>query len=351
MPLSTGIVRDDLYMEHLAGFPHVESPQRLETIYTMLDGDDMTGCFVAIPPRPATHDELAWVHSPSYIQRVADTDDIAHTSLDPDTQTTPLSYQAAKLAAGGLFSLVDKIFDGTVQNGFALVRPPGHHAERDRAMGFCLFNNVALGAMYAIRKYSVKRVLIVDWDLHHGNGTQHTFYDDSRVLYFSTHQYPYYPGSGGLPEVGHGDGTGFTVNVPLGPGCGDSDFFNIFKKILCPIVSTFKPELILVSAGFDTYAGDPLGSMNVTPKGFAAMTHILMDLAREYSSDRLALTLEGGYNLTGLRESVRAVLKELTQVSTLVESDLQALEGASAPPIVNKVNEVQKRYWESLSFT
>lgn len=348
MSLITGVVRDDLYKQHLADFSHVEGPERLEVIYDMLEGGDMEDRFATISPRPATHDELAWIHSPSYIERVAQTDGMSHVSLDPDTQTTALSYQAAKLAAGGLFSLIDKIFDGTVRNGFALVRPPGHHAETDRAMGFCLFNNVALGAMYAIHKYSIKRVLIVDWDLHHGNGTQNAFYTDSRVLYFSTHQYPYYPGSGGLPEVGYGDGNGFTVNVPLGPGHGDAEFVTIFKQILCPIAHAFKPELILVSAGFDIYAGDPLGSMNVTPQGFAALTRILMDIAEEYSSERLAMTLEGGYNLTGLRESVRAVLKELMQASILIESDLKAFEEAPTPPIVDKVIQMQRPYWLSL---
>lgn len=348
MSQSTGVVRHNLYKEHLANFPHVESPQRLEVIYDMLDGGDMEERFVTISPRPATHDELAWVHSQPYIERVASTDGVSHVSLDPDTQTTALSYQAAKLAAGGLFSLLDNIFDGTVKNGFSLVRPPGHHAERDRAMGFCLFNNVALGAMYAIHRYSVKRILIVDWDLHHGNGTQNTFYTDSRVLYFSTHQYPYYPGTGGLPEVGYGDGTRFTVNVPLGSGHGDSDFFMIFKHILSPIAHAFKPELILVSAGFDIYADDPLGGMEVTPRGFAALTRILMELAGEYASERLAMTLEGGYNLRGLRDSVRAVLKELMGSSILTESYLEALDRGTVPPIVDKVIQIQKPYWPTL---
>lgn len=348
MSQSTGIVRDDLYKEHLADYPHPESPQRLEAIYDMLDSEDIGKRLLLIPPRSATHDELAWIHSRSYIERVARTDGVSHMSLDPDTQTTPLSYQAALLAAGGLFLLIDKIFDGTVRNGFALVRPPGHHAEQDRAMGFCLFNNVALAAMYAIQQYSVKRILIVDWDLHHGNATQHSFYTDPKVLYFSTHQYPYYPGSGGLTEVGDGNGTGYTVNVPLSPGHGDNEFFTIFKQILCPIASDFKPELVLVSAGFDTYAGDPLGSMKVTPQGFAALTRVLMDIAGEYASDRLAMTLEGGYNLTGLRDSARAVLKELMQESMLTESDLLALESGAAPPIVDKVIQVQRSYWPAL---
>ncbi|MES0350940.1 MAG: histone deacetylase, partial [Desulfobacteria bacterium] len=181
MSSTTGVVCHDLYKEHLAGFPHVESPERLQVIYDMLDAADMAGKFVSILPRPATHDELAWIHSRSHIERVAATDGKSHASLDPDTQTTPLSYQAAKMAVGGLFSLVDKILDGTVKNGFALVRPPGHHAEEDRAMGFCLFNNVAIGARYAMKTYGIERILILDWDLHHGNATQKSFYEDPDV--------------------------------------------------------------------------------------------------------------------------------------------------------------------------
>jgi len=348
MSSRTGVVRHDSYKQHLAEFPHVESPQRLKVIYDMLDEADMAGKFVSVSPRPATHDELAWVHSHSYIERVAGTDGKPHMSLDPDTQTTPLSFQAAKLAAGGLFSLVDKIFDATIENGFALVRPPGHHAETDRAMGFCLFNNVALGARYAMNTYGVKKILIVDWDLHHGNATQKTFYADPDVLYFSTHQYPYYPGTGSLKEVGHGDGMGLTVNVPLRPGYGDSDFFKIFKQILYPIASAFKPELIFVSAGFDTYVDDPLGGMEVTPQGYAAMTRLIMDLAKAYASERLAFTLEGGYHLAGLRESVRAVLKELAGDSILKPATLEELEKGATPPVVEDVIQVQRPYWSSL---
>ena len=348
MSSTTGIVCHDIYKEHLAGFPHVESPERLQVIYDMLDAADMAGKFVSISPRPATHDELAWIHSRSHIERVAATDGKAHASLDPDTQTTPLSYQAAKLAAGGLFSLVDRIFDGTVKNGFALVRPPGHHAEEDRAMGFCLFNNVAIGARYAMETYGLKRILILDWDLHHGNATQKSFYEDPDVLYFSTHQYPHYPGTGSLGEVGTGEGVGFTVNVPLFPGYGDDDFFKIIEQIVYPIGSAFKPELVFVSAGFDTYVEDPLGGMRVTPKGYAAMTRQIMELARECTSERLAITLEGGYHLTGLRESVRAVLKELVGDSILTADDLEDFEKGAVPPIVKEVMQVQRAYWPSL---
>ena len=348
MASKTGVVRHELYKQHLANFPHVESPDRLQVIYDMLDADDMAGKFENISPRPASHEELAWIHSQAHVERIARTDGKTHASLDPDTQTTALSYQAAKLAVGGLFSLVDQIFEGKVKNGFALVRPPGHHAEADRAMGFCLFNNVALGARYVMKRHGVKKVLIVDWDLHHGNATQHSFYSDSDVLYFSTHQYPHYPGTGGLREVGRGQGAGFTVNVPLWPGHGDAEYYQIFKRILLPIAGAFQPDFIFISAGFDTYIADPLGGMRVTPQGFAAMTRLLMDLAKSYASERLAVTLEGGYHLEGLRQSVKAVLKELAGESPLTPSDLDAFERAVVPGVVEEVLKVQRPYWPSL---
>lgn len=348
MSSKTGVVCHDLYREHLANALHVESPERLKVIYEMLETEDMAGKFVRISPRPAMRDELAWIHSDSHIARVAATDGKARAWLDPDTQTTPLSYQAAKLAVGGLFSLVDKVVDQTVENGFALVRPPGHHAEQDRAMGFCLFNSVALGACYAMKTYGLKKVLILDWDLHHGNATQKSFYEDPDILYVSTHQYPHYPGTGGLKEVGRGAGQGFTVNVPLLPGHRDGDFFKIIERILLPIGRAFKPELIFVSAGFDTYVADPLGGMQVTPKGYAAMTRQLKELAEECASGRLAMTLEGGYHLGGLRDSVKAVLKELAGESILTADDLEELEKGEVPPIVEQVTQVQKEYWPLL---
>lgn len=346
--LRTGIVRHETYKEHLAGYHHVESPKRLEVIYSMLDEADMAGKFEEISPRSATVDELCWVHDKSYVKRVAQTDGKPYVSLDPDTQTTSQSYEAARLAVGGLLSLTDKIFDGTVQNGFALVRPPGHHAERHRAMGFCLFNNVAYGALYAQKIHGAERVLVVDWDLHHGNATQNRFYENPNVLYFSTHQYPHYPGSGALQEVGRGEGSGYTVNVPLRSGHGDGDFYQIFKGILGPISDVFKPDFILVSAGFDTYCEDPLGGMRVTPKGYAALTRIMMDLAHTHCSGKLAFTLEGGYHLAGLRESVKAVLKELSGDSMLTDEDMASLDGTDPPLVIKEVIAVQKKYWPQL---
>jgi acetoin utilization deacetylase AcuC-like enzyme len=231
----TGIVTDEKYMEHGVGFAHPESPERLAAIYTMLNKPDMAGKFVNIPSRESKLEELAMIHGASYIDSVARTAGISFTPLDPDTSTTEDSFTAAKLAAGGLCNAVDSVVSGETDNAFALVRPPGHHAEANEAMGFCLFNNVAIGAMHAVKKHNMQKILIVDWDLHHGNGTQHAFYEDNRVLYFSTHQFPYYPGTGNFQENGRGAGLGYTVNVPLRPGAGDAQYLDIFQKILQPV--------------------------------------------------------------------------------------------------------------------
>ena len=342
--MTTGIIQDPIFLEHIRGFSHVESSERLEVLYGMLQ-EDLAGQFQSITPRPATHRELTYIHTAAYVDRVASTAGREYVSLDPDTQTSPKSYEAAITAAGGLFALVDALLAGKIDNGFALTRPPGHHAEADRAMGFCLFNNVALAAEYVRQHHGQEKVLIVDWDLHHGNGTQHAFWKNNKVLYFSTHQYPYYPGSGAIHEVGADKAQGYTVNCPLSSGYQDQDFAQIFERILLPIGRQFKPDLILVSAGFDTYYQDPLGAQQVTPEGFARMTGLLMDLAREVCQGRLLLTLEGGYHLKGLRLSVLAVLKELLGESVL-SADQQLPDSRPDLPIVEKVWSIQKSFWK-----
>lgn len=325
MSRKTGIVKDKRYMQHTAGFDHPESPLRLAAIYEMLDSTDMSRKFTSIEPREATHKEIAAIHSSSYINYIAET--CGHSvQLDPDTATSPETYRIAKLAAGGVMNAIDSVVAGTVDNAFALVRPPGHHAERGSAAGFCIFNNIAIGAMHAILHHNMKRILIVDWDLHHGNGTQHIFYDDQRVLYFSTHQYPYYPGTGGMDEIGQGNGKGYTINVPLRGGRGDGDYVKIFRKILQPVAMEFKPELVLLSAGFDIYHQDPLGNMCVTPGGFAAMAHILLNIADRCCNGRLVAVLEGGYNIQGLTKSVKAVLEVMLGEAHCSEEQLTAFE-------------------------
>ncbi len=322
--MKTGIVQDKRYLEHRTGDYHPETHNRLKVIYEMLAEADMAAEFVDVPARRAEKNELTLVHSERYIDMVAATEGKPHCSLDPDTSTSPGSYEAALLAAGGLCQAVSMVISGELDNAFALVRPPGHHAERDRAMGFCLFNNVAVGAGYARKYHNLKRILIVDWDLHHGNGTQHSFEEDDSIFYFSTHQYPFYPGTGAFEEAGKGKGKGFTLNVPLSAGYGDGEYLEIFEKILKPAALKFKPELILVSAGFDIYMDDPLGGMRVTPEGFAGLTRSMMDISSQCCDGKLVLTLEGGYNLQGLRDSVKTVLKEMAGLSTVDKTSILA---------------------------
>jgi acetoin utilization deacetylase AcuC-like enzyme len=348
----TGIVKDERYLEHVMDSGHPESPERLRAIYKMLEEPEMKNIYAPVNPRPATREELEMIHTPSYIDLVAFTAGKPYYRLDMDTSTCAKSYEAALWAVGGLLELIKAVMEKRLDNGFALVRPPGHHAEQDRAMGFCLFNNVAIGARYALQTFSLQRVLIVDWDVHHGNGTQNSFYEDPQVLYFSTHRYGFfYPGTGGAREVGKGKGEGFNVNVPLSTGVSDAEYGNIFEKFLKPIALEYQPQLVLVSAGFDTHYDDPLGGMEVTEKGFARMAQILMEIAEATAQGKLVITLEGGYDVSGQSRSVKAVLKELAQAPPLDKQDLLEKEKAHYPRIEQsllQLKEIQKQYWKSL---
>jgi acetoin utilization deacetylase AcuC-like enzyme len=348
----TGIVRDERYIEHITDNYHPENPNRLRSIYAMLGQKDMEGLFTEIPPRLATREELEMAHLPSYVDLIASTAGQPARRLDPDTVASPKSFEAACLAAGGVLEAIEAVTQGKADNAFALVRPPGHHAERNRAMGFCIFNNIAIGAKYVMKAHGAERILIIDWDVHHGNGTQNAFYEDPRVLYFSTHRYGFfYPGTGDPAEVGSGKGEGFTVNVPMSPGSGDADYGNVFLHLLKPIALSYKPQLILVSAGFDTYSRDPLGGMRMTENGYARLTNIIMDIAQRSCGGKIIIALEGGYDLDGLATSVKAVLKELRGDSTI---DIAECEGNERNGYVNIEDGLEKlrgyhgRYWEQL---
>lgn len=309
----TGVVASSVYLNHIHDCGHIESPRRLEAIYERLARSDAKGLYIPLKPRSATLEELAWNHTQRYIESIRYTSQRELTQLDPDTLASSGSWEAACYAAGGVFAALDAIAEGRVSNALVLVRPPGHHAERDHAMGFCLFNNVALGAYYARNRLNWPKIAIVDWDLHHGNGTQHSFYDKNWVLYCSTHQYPHYPGTGASSETGEGEGKGFTLNVPMSAGAGDAEYIRVFEEILSPAISAFGPDVILVSAGFDIHYSDPLGGMRVTEQGFAALARILLNLAGELCKGRIVFCLEGGYNLQALADGVFAVLKECSE--------------------------------------
>jgi acetoin utilization deacetylase AcuC-like enzyme len=344
---SLAIIKDDRYLEHHPGDGHPESPDRLRVIHDLIDRE--FNSLPIIAPRLATEDELALVHDPFYIQTVAKTEGRAHSRLDADTGLSARSYEIARLAVGGLLEAVDTLFSPhssplTPHAVFAFVRPPGHHAEPGRGMGFCLFNNVAIAAQYAKKKFGLKNVLIVDWDLHHGNGTQRAFYDDPGVLFFSSHQYPYYPGSGNFGEVGAGQGEGFTVNTPFPTGFGDAEYLTVYDRILKPIAMEYRPELVLVSAGFDPYIKDPLGGMNVTGAGFGALASLVRAIAEQTCGGKVLLTLEGGYSPEGLREGVRSVIQAFTGPAR----PIHAPAAPEAERVVQRVIALQKKYWKSL---
>jgi acetoin utilization deacetylase AcuC-like enzyme len=340
--MTTGIVRDVRFHDHFMGPGHIECPERLEAIDAVLD--QSPGIFLdRIEARSATDEELAAVHAPAYIDFLAMTRGRSHVQLDADTATSSLSFEAARLAAGGTIEAADGVLDGRVRNAFALVRPPGHHAEHGQAKGFCLFNNVAVAAEHLLRKRGLGRVLIADWDVHHGNGTQNAFYSRSDVLFFSTHQSPFYPGSGRADEIGAAEGRGYTVNVPLSAGKTDGEYLFIYRNILGPIVRAFRPEFILVSAGFDIFHGDPLGRMNVSFEGFAGLASEMMQLAEEACGGRLLLVLEGGYHLEGQALAVEQVLRRLAGLRSA--PDIRADISIARQKEIAQVVDIQRAFW------
>ncbi|HEY7372158.1 MAG TPA: histone deacetylase [Polyangia bacterium] len=305
---STIVITDRRMLEHDAGPGHPESPARLDAVQADLARAPIAGVAVEAP-RFATDAEIEAVHPTQYREALAALAG-RRARLDPDTATSPGSWDAARLAAGSAVEAVEATMAGRARNAFALVRPPGHHAEPDRAMGFCLLNNAAIAAE-AARRAGAARVLIVDWDVHHGNGTQDIFAGREDVMYMSVHQYPFYPGTGAADEVGVGAGRGTTVNCPLPGGQGDADYGAAFHDLFLPAARAFLPEMVIVSAGFDAHARDPLANMRVSERGFAAMASVLAQFADEACGGKLALMLEGGYDLPALTASVRAALEVL----------------------------------------
>jgi acetoin utilization deacetylase AcuC-like enzyme len=301
----TGFVYHPDYLKHDMGPAHPESPARLRAIVSRIQDTGTLDRLIRIDPVVASDDWIGQIHAPAYVEALKRRAPTAgQVSLDPDTAISPGSIPAAYLAAGGAIAGVDAIASGTVDHVFCAVRPPGHHAEHDRAMGFCLFNNVAIAARYAQQRYKLSRVLIVDWDVHHGNGTQHTFYRDGSVLFFSTHQYPHYPGTGRAEETGEGAGKGLTINVPMAAGQGNDAYREVFESRLRPAAEAFKPDFIIISAGFDAHRDDPLAGMDLTEDGYAELTRLVLDLAKRHSGGRVLSCLEGGYALTALAASV-----------------------------------------------
>ncbi|MBM4359276.1 MAG: histone deacetylase [Deltaproteobacteria bacterium] len=301
------VVHSERMVFHDPGAGHPESPERLRAAVRELR--EVPGLRWQ-EPREVTSAELERVHHPAYVTRLRELRGRALT-LDPDTHASSGTIDAAFLAAGAAIEATEAVCRGATTSALALVRPPGHHAEADAAMGFCFFNNVAVAAAHARAELGCERVLIVDWDVHHGNGTQHIFEERSDVLFVSLHQHPLYPGTGAIHEVGRGAGRGFTVNVPFPGGLGDADYLHALRSIVVPIADVFRPDLVLVSAGFDAHDADPLAGMRLSEQGYARMTRVLKDLARRHAAGRLVMLLEGGYDLDAMPRSLRAAVAAL----------------------------------------
>ena len=306
MPI--GLVYSPEYLEH-DDPSHPENAGRLRAIVEVLQKSGAWDEAVQIEPQPLSVERLAALHDRSYVEQVRRLAEGGGRYLDLDTYITPASFRVALLAAGGVVGAVEAVLAGRANAALALVRPPGHHATPSWGMGFCIFNNVAVAARLALDEGGLERVLIVDWDVHHGNGTQEAFYHDGRVLYFSTHQYPHYPGSGAVREVGAGAGTGFMVNVPLPAGSGDPGYRRVFTEVLLPVARRFRPQLVLVSAGYDCHWADPLAGMHLTVRGFAHLAAVARTIAEEFCPGRLVLALEGGYDPQALGYGVLATCR------------------------------------------
>lgn len=347
MKATTGFVYHPAYQRHETGY-HPECAARLSAIMNRLEEPGLGARLARISPESASIEQLMLVHSRAYISQVEALSARGGGMLDPDTPVSRESFEVALLAAGGVVTAVDALMAGPAElkHVFALVRPPGHHANATRGRGFCIFNNVAIAAAYARQRYHLHRVLIVDWDVHHGNGTQEIFDADPTVLYFSLHEYPHYPGTGWLDEVGRGDGAGFTVNVPLPSGTDDGGYLYALRSILEPIALQYRPELVLVSAGFDAHAADPLASMAVSSEGFGSFTRVVRAVAVASCDGRIALTLEGGYQLDALADSVRAVFTALLSGGGELTDAPDSPCSSTVRERVKAIAEVQRAYWE-----
>lgn len=333
--MKAGFVYDPVYLKHNTG-EHVENPKRLKAIISHLEETGLIKELAQLRPRAASIDEIAAAHDKQYIIQIRDRASRGGGWLDADTVISPGSYEAAIYAAGGTIEAVDAVMEGRLKSAFALVRPPGHHATYRQAMGFCLFNNVAIATKYALNRYSMARIAIVDFDVHHGNGTQEAFYSNPQVLYISTHEAPLYPGTGRIDETGREAGLGTTINIPLPAGCGDGEYIKVFEEIITPAVLRFKPELIMVSAGYDAHWSDGIALMEVTVTGFGQMVKIIMRLADELCEGRLVLGLEGGYNLNALAYSVKAtfdILLGRENVDDPLGNSRRGYVIGAAPPI------------------
>jgi len=328
-----GFVYNTIYLKHDTG-QHPENAKRLLAIMRYLERTGPWQQLTSIKPEAAAIEEIALVHDSQYISEVRQLAEQGGGQLDPDTVVSADSYDVALCAVGGVIKATDVVMKGDLDSVFALVRPPGHHAKADRGMGFCIFNNVAIAVECALYKYNLERVAIIDFDVHHGNGTQNAFYSNPAVLYISTHQYPHYPGTGRMDETGEGAGKGTTINIPLPTSCGDKEYEQVFQQVVTPAVRRFEPQLIVVSAGYDGHWSDGLAYMQLSITGFSRIVESIKSMTEEMCSGRLVLSLEGGYNLTTLSASVRATFEVLLG-SKDIEDKLGQLPFEVKPPDIS----------------
>ncbi|SPD73283.1 Deacetylase, histone deacetylase/acetoin utilization protein [uncultured Desulfobacterium sp.] len=339
--LRIGVIRDERFLEHKPGHTHPEHPHRLRVIYKMLD-KEFENDLIPIEPKLASLEQLELVHTPTYIKKVFKTAEHNFSCLAPDTPASAKTYYAACLAAGGCVEGLNAVVSKLCDVCFCLVRPPGHHALADRAGGFCIFNNAAITARHAIKAYKMRRIFILDFDVHHGNGVNDLFYDCKEVIYMSTHDNFLYPYTGDWDETGSGGGEGYTINIPILRQFNDEDLFYIYREISRDVFYRFRPELIIVCAGFDAHERDPIGRSHMTEKLYGWLTHLFLSLRADINSPPLLFVLEGGYDFRGLGYSVREVLTAMTRHSD--KAILPDAESDQGRMVVEKVRNIHKRY-------
>jgi len=349
-----GVIEDPRFQTHTGPEGHPEAPARLLAVGQALSDWEQRspGALLRIKPRFASDDEILRIHTPDHLRKIEAAVARAPTRLDADTFVSAESLDVARLAAGSCVELATKIALGELDTGFAALRPPGHHAEADHAMGFCLFNSVAVAARALQQACGIEKILIIDWDVHHGNGSQHSFYDDPSVLYLSTHQFPFYPGTGAAGETGIDRGRGTTVNIPMPPGCGDYEYIGVLTRLFAPIAREFDPDFILVSCGFDAHEADPLGSMEITAAGFRKLTQITQEVAKTVCGGRIAYFLEGGYSAQGLLEGTAAVLDGMAASELEPAENVDPAmppEGSNLHQLVSLVSQVHSGTYASLN--
>jgi acetoin utilization deacetylase AcuC-like enzyme len=339
------IARDDRFLEHKTGHFHPEHPKRLDAIYRMLD-QNFDGKITCIDSEPATLEQIERIHSPGYVKRILKTAEQRITSLAPDTPISAGSYFAAWLAAGACIKGVDALMNDRNKSRcnafFAFVRPPGHHAMPDKASGFCIFNNIAIAAQYAIDRYHLSRILVIDWDIHHGNGIHDIFYSNSDVFYLSTHDLMMYPYTGEIEQTGEGEGEGYTINAPISRDLTDDDMICLYGEILRPLIKNYAPELIMVAAGFDAHKDDPIGRSRLSEKAYAGITRVLMNLQKQDQAPPLFFSLEGGYHQRAVAKSIKSILMELTGDQ---HTDISSIKKSRAiSELASQVKNAHSRY-------